>query len=121
MGVEMAGFEHDGLHPPAGRRMLAFAASMRKVNGLGIAELSPTIAVDQERIFGCVTVQHFVDRVEPSDASPGEVLGWHVDSDASVIHLSVSLAGERTLLLRGSTESHAKTQEDVAITLRPGD
>lgn len=119
--VEMAGFEYDGLHPPAGRRLRAFAEAMRVINSAGVAELAPVLALELGRIFGCVTVQHFVDRSEPCDAPPGEVLGWHVDSDASIIHLSLSLAGERCLLLRASTESDANNQEDFAVSLRPGD
>ena len=31
-GVDLTGFDHDGLHPPAGPRLFAFAAAIRDVN-----------------------------------------------------------------------------------------
>lgn len=144
--VDLTGFDHDGLHPPAGPRLYAFAAAFRHLNRRVLQELETNLrdagqlkaeASDdmqplqasthlpdfQERVFGSCTVQHFV--AAHSTRPDGLVLDYHVDSGASALHLAISLGGVRRLRLRrvsdaSSSDGGSQTVEEELL-MRPGD
>lgn len=132
--VDLTGFDHDGLHPPTGARLHAFAEAFRHTNrralqaleaslhamtaaaetGHGAQPAGTQILPDfQERVFGSCTVQHFV---APLGHRPdGLVLDYHVDSGASALHLAISLGGVRRLRLRRLSD--ASNPSDSAVTV----
>lgn len=140
--VDLTGFDYDGLHPPVGPRLYAFAAAFRQVNARALKALerslravpaqvdtgaqqasSPLLPDFQERVFGSCTVQHFV--VPRSNRPDGLVLDYHVDSGASALHLAVSLGGVRRLRLRrlsdASSSSDATATVEEELLMKSGD
>ena len=146
--IDLTGFDHDGPHPPAGPRLFAFARAFRMANRRGLEALEarlrgagfllapavtrpersgqPAAGADgaqlledfQSRVFGSVTVQHFVPPTADVARPDGLALDYHTDSGASALHLGVSIAGERRLRLRRAARGAVVEEE---IVLRAGD
>eukprot|EP01043_Picozoa_sp_COSAG02_P026633 COSAG02_NODE_1540_length_12016_cov_20.828480_3_plen_394_part_00 len=132
--VDLTGFDHDGLHPPTGPRLHAFAAAFRHANSHALQTLEANLQgmaaageagpgaqhagtqilpSFQERVFGSCTVQHFV---APLDHRPdGLVLDYHIDSGASALHLAVSLGGVRRLRLRRLSNAGGLSDEGITV------
>ena len=136
--VELTGVEHDGAHPPAGKRLLAFARAFREANreALSLLELrlregghlpAGVLPDLSERFFGSITVQHLLPPGRDAEPRPaGLVLDWHRDSGASAVHMAVSLSGERVLRVRRHRQPPSPLDADAAIIvdkleLRGGD
>eukprot|EP00434_Breviolum_minutum_P005372 symbB.v1.2.004737.t2/scaffold275.1/size244369/7 len=108
--VTMVGFEHDGRHSA----VLGMQTEIKNEIALAYA-----VSVDRERLFGSVTIQHLIDPI-CEQADPTEALGWHVDSWASAIHLSLSLKGHRSLHLR-SCPGQGSPELESELVMNPGD
>ena len=94
--------------PAAGPRLRAFLTAFRAVNQTWLAEAarsSPTLQrlYDAGCFFSDLAVQvHF------GDAVPPQRVGWHCDGPNSVLHLALSLHGDRSL----HTKTHPRADVD---------
>ena len=113
--------------PPAPPRLLAFAEAFRRCNADTLARVaasSPTLLKMYESgaFFADVAVQmHWGAEVS------GERLGWHRDAPNSVLHLTLGLAGNRTLhtctlpISDTEDEDGDDSTADVCRPQHPGD
>jgi len=128
--VELTGFDHDGLHPPAGPRLRAFVRAFRQVNLPALqwvegclrqgGHLSEKVLPDfQDRVFGSITVQHLIAPGQGAPPRPeaGLVLDWHHDSGASALHLALSLSGQRLLRVRHHANAPGRQGEFATVVL----
>jgi len=122
-------------HPPGTIHINAFIESVRKINANLLSSLKETLTTlansDPENIIPESLVQEFIDgvfrniaiQVHFSNASYNREFLYHMDHVFSVLHMAITLNGQRIVGFRVGNDplDSVKQYTELAIRMQPGD
>lgn len=106
-------YGHPMQKPAAPRTLRAFLFAFKKVNHDWLQKLITKLDIPfltMETAFAdCAAQSHYGEEVRISPSKPG---GWHFDSGNSILHLAITLSGERYLHFQHHSETNETANHD---------